>query len=974
MRKTILILTMLAFTGLSQMHVNAQGNSNINFIHGNFTNWQCYSGTWDSSGVNIYPTAPIPGRHTIMDAANLTLTNQMQDPMCSVIPKVPPGFNYVARIGNDTAGAGVDAIEYTLTVDSTNSLLVVHFAYVLGYNSSLSPSEQPRFSMTIRDTNGNPIPGLPCGHINFTASQSLPNLVCQTGSLVAQNWTTVGYSLNPLIGQTIKIYFETRDCPLSLNSGYAYVVAECRSMSIDLQYCEGMTAATFRAPEGFSWYAWRRSSQPGVIQKQGAGRINQSITVTDAWDEEVFTCELTSALGSACSATINTKVVRTSINAIFQYGVKNANGHVNFHLHNWQNWYDTCARTATFVDFSYVHNNKKQSIRWRADGLNDFISEDSMYTYTFPDPDTPTTYLIRLEVTSENGCFDTSRLRADHYITIYPSPRIEIVGNTLMCQGDNNGLKAVARRSVFVNYQWTDELGNILGTGDSITVNSPGRYYLMATADTTGCVVRDTIVITPLIPNMNTILTPVSCYGSATGGIQHGPITGGQAPYSQMMWFYLNLDGTVDILDTYGSQLGKTYSNLVAGTYFLEAIDATGCLLVDTIKILQPDSLILHSTSTPVSFGLNNGEISLTAIGGVPPYNFRIVKEDGMIEVSNTNVATNLAAGDYMLEVTDANNCVAVITNFNVARDYIAADISGTISVSDTSMVLQGMVFLYSADTANIGRYSSIDSAVIQAGGTYHFTHRLKGDYLLKAVASNIPNAVETYFGNTDNWALATVVTISDTFALQNKDIEIIVLDSLTGSAQISGFVGEEGDGTKSIHKSEVENPCVGVAVLLKRADNLTTVSRTQTNVEGFFAFKNVPIGRYIVVIDIPGLGMTNFHEIDITEEGQTVENQNYTVTEDGIKTEEETSIVETQGIASSIQVYPNPAQSTLYIISSEAVEQVSVYDISGKTVGAYSIRPNPNPSIDISGLANGIYLVKVKTAAGETVKKIVKQ
>jgi len=85
-------------------------------------------------------------------------------------------------------------------------------------------------------------------------------------------------------------------------------------------------------------------------------------------------------------------------------------------------------------------------------------------------------------------------------------------------------------------------------------------------------------------------------------------------------------------------------------------------------------------------------------------------------------------------------------------------------------------------------------------------------------------------------------------------------------------------------------------------------------------------------------------------------------------------SIENMQGKSNEIILYPNPAQHTLYIESSEAVEQVSVYDISGRTVGAYSIHPNPNPSIDISGLANGIYLVKVKTAQGETVKKIVKQ
>ena len=81
------------------------------------------------------------------------------------------------------------------------------------------------------------------------------------------------------------------------------------------------------------------------------------------------------------------------------------------------------------------------------------------------------------------------------------------------------------------------------------------------------------------------------------------------------------------------------------------------------------------------------------------------------------------------------------------------------------------------------------------------------------------------------------------------------------------------------------------------------------------------------------------------------------------------TGIVETQ--ASTVKVYPNPAQHTLYIESSEAVEQVRVYDVSGRELMQIA---NPAQSIDVSTLANGIYIIKVKTAQGETVKKIVKQ
>ena len=80
-----------------------------------------------------------------------------------------------------------------------------------------------------------------------------------------------------------------------------------------------------------------------------------------------------------------------------------------------------------------------------------------------------------------------------------------------------------------------------------------------------------------------------------------------------------------------------------------------------------------------------------------------------------------------------------------------------------------------------------------------------------------------------------------------------------------------------------------------------------------------------------------------------------------------ETSIAETQPII--INIYPNPAQHTLYIQSEEAVEQVSIYDISGRMLLQET---GTSQSIDLNNLTNGIYLVKVKIAGGETVKKIV--
>ena len=636
--------------------VHAQSCPNINFSQANFNYWQCYLGTCNSE-VKIAKSAHTPGRHSIMDAALLTLTNQMPDERCQKINKVPAGFAYSARVGNSEVGAEMEAIEYTLTVDSTNSLLILHFAWVME-DPSHSPAEQPKFSMTVRDTNGIAIPGIPCGHVDFTASQDLPDLECKTSSLLARNWTTVGYSLEPLIGQKIKIYFETRDCTPTGHFGYAYVVAECRPMSIDLTYCEGSVAARMRAPEGFASYRWTRSSNQFWVY-EGAGRQYQNIVVPDPYNDEIFTCEVRSALGAECSSTLKTVVVMTTIDANFQYGVME-NGRVDFLKHNYENWYDTCNRTATFVDFTTVTNSIKSSILWEIHGLN-VANNDSLFTYTFPDPDTVTTYLVRLSVTSENGCADSSKLRAQHYITIYPSPRIEIVGDTQMCEGDEIPLVAVARRSEFIEYTWTDTAGNILGKGDAITVTKPGRYYILA-KDIAGCYARDTHIIVNLIPIMDVTTRAVDCFGNATGVITHGRISGGQPPYDPMRWYYEDLDGNREIFRAQGNQNGETFLNLKAGTYIFEAIDNRNCTMEGFVIVTQPDSLMIIGTHEPTTCGFDNGKIKLTAVGGVPPYRWRILKEDGTTVVSTAENAENVAAEKHVLEVTDANGCMTVDT------------------------------------------------------------------------------------------------------------------------------------------------------------------------------------------------------------------------------------------------------------------------------------------------------------------------
>ncbi|WP_179349081.1 VPS10 domain-containing protein [Winogradskyella pacifica] len=70
------------------------------------------------------------------------------------------------------------------------------------------------------------------------------------------------------------------------------------------------------------------------------------------------------------------------------------------------------------------------------------------------------------------------------------------------------------------------------------------------------------------------------------------------------------------------------------------------------------------------------------------------------------------------------------------------------------------------------------------------------------------------------------------------------------------------------------------------------------------------------------------------------------------------------------IQLYPNPANTSFSVQSDTNVLAVTIYTISGKNVKTVT---QPNAAIDVSDLASGVYLVKVKTINGTITKRLLK-
>jgi hypothetical protein len=243
-------------------------------------------------------------------------------------------------------------------------------------------------------------------------------------------------------------------------------------------------------------------------------------------------------------------------------------------------------------------------------------------------------------ITDNNGCTLV-------YNTTITSPN-PLIANPLVtalnCSDTNNGLIDLSPIGGFgaYAYNWnngaaTQDLTNI---GDGI--------YSVTITDGNNCSIVENIAVSepsPLISTYNA--TTPACFGESNGSISLS-INGGNEPY-----VYLWNTG----------QITAQLSNLVAGIYSVTITDNNACTKVQEIILSQPTALTYTNFQQVNNncFGNNNGMIALTASGGSASYNYQW--SNGGLQ----NSINALAAGNYALTITDANDCT-LSENFVVTQ------------------------------------------------------------------------------------------------------------------------------------------------------------------------------------------------------------------------------------------------------------------------------------------------------------------
>ena len=306
---------------------------------------------------------------------------------------------------------------------------------------------------------------------------------------------------------------------------------------------------------------------------------------------------------------------------------------------------------------------------------------------------------------------------------------------------------------------------------------------------------------------------------------------------------------------------------------------------------------------------------------------------------NDANFSNLTDAGIYYDTLQSINGCDSIIA-LTLSVNDCKIDISGKIKRADQTFLSYSEVELYLVQ--NGSPYILMDTASIANDGSYQFLNVFSGKYVIKAIPDSSENALPTYYSNTEHWHLADTVTVADSLPIQNIDIMIIPLPSPSnGNSFISGFVGDDNEGSQSISQKSVEHPAVDVNVYLQKYQSgWITLARTLTNENGYFEFCNISAGKYQVILDIPGTKhLDNPQVIDINE-GDTIQNIEYEITENGIKNKsgDDVGVKQLQGTSYELQIYPNPTSGKLQVTSYES-GSIEIYDVVGQCVFT---TPNP--------------------------------
>ena len=271
-------------------------------------------------------------------------------------------------------------------------------------------------------------------------------------------------------------------------------------------------------------------------------------------------------------------------------------------------------------------------------------------------------------------------------------------------------------------------------------------------------------------PDLSTIVQEIVNGNNWQSGNRLGVLIEGQGRRRALSFNGSRVDAAVLVVQ-YSLNSLTDPSALAAGDYLVTVTDANGCTVTTQANIAQPAEIIATASQTLAasSSSANDGEATVSATGGTPPYTYQWNNAAGG---QTTATASNLGAGVYFVDVTDANGCSATDT---VAISVTVNPLVASASVTQT--------ILCAGDATGAATVSA-------SGGTPGYTYQWDNNAGNQTTATAVGLAAGTYsvtVSDAGNGQVVVSVTLTEPSPLAFATTDVLCAGDATGSISATG-------------------------------------------------------------------------------------------------------------------------------------------------------------------------------------------
>ena len=280
--------------------------------------------------------------------------------------------------------------------------------------------------------------------------------------------------------------------------------------------------------------------------------------------------------------------------------------------------------------------------------------------------------IYNLSIQDANGCVQS----ISHEI-FEPDPiNVVQVLSPTSCNGSNDGEALIIISGGTTNYTLSSNTSSIsftpLSTDTFMVSGLSEGLYFYDIIDANGCdKLNNSFYIShpSAVEVVNISSTLESCLGwDATASVS---VTGGTTPYTYLWSYDIDYQQPVQLED---STLNPTVNNsnlefLTEGFYYVHIWDFNSCYTVDSIYISKTNTptLSLLGTVDNLCYGDENGQISLTAAGGTPFYEYSL---NGGVSWQYLSTFSGLEEGFYNATVRDSLGCSDELEDIEILATF----------------------------------------------------------------------------------------------------------------------------------------------------------------------------------------------------------------------------------------------------------------------------------------------------------------